>query len=669
MMRNLILISLLASMPCVAVNPGFAVIGADTSSAWTTVLNSVGFQPAPLASAGVVVVKQGAACDPNCPTAAAVSNGLVLILEGSSATSAAFGFTPSGRTAPIRREVDERALSLLMIWQLAPATVPIFNVPSGTTVFSADYWSGAPLLVGKKMGSGAILWVATAPGPQTYDRYPYLFQAMSDLGVPFPFQARKLSAFLDYSYRANVDLDYFAAKWRASGLRAIHLSAWYFWDSTANDAWLQALIAACHRHGVLVYMWLELPHVSQGFWNANPQWREKNALLQDAQVYWRLLMNLQNPDCVNAIVAGLNSLLSRANWDGVNLAELYFESLEGTTDLAEFTPLNDNIRSGFQAQGGFDPADLFNAASSRYFAHDPNDLQTFLNYRASVVYQMQTDWIGRISALHATYPALDIVLTTVDDLYDPTARNLLGVDSARLLPLLNQYNFTFTIEDPAELWSLGPQRYPALAALYAPLTNQQNSLAVDINVVARPGITYPTLQQTGLELWQLMRLAGSAFHGVMFYSESSVFRQDFSLLGAASAQVTSYAPAATGMQVTAPNGVGVNWPGPAQVDGQLWPVKDGTYVWLPPGAHTIAPASADPAWLLLDLNADLVSAQVTNSGISFAYSSTSGAIAILNRQPNQVLVDGAAIAAQAVSNGAGGWALALPRGAHSVAVQ
>ena len=32
-----------------------------------------------------------------------------------------------------------------------------------------------------------------------------------------------------------------------------------------------------------------------------PQWREKTAALQDAQLDWRKLMNLQNRDCAAAI--------------------------------------------------------------------------------------------------------------------------------------------------------------------------------------------------------------------------------------------------------------------------------------------------------------------------------------------------------------------------------
>jgi len=48
----------------------------------------------------------------------------------------------------------------------------------------------------------------------------------------------------------------------------------------------------------------------------------------------------------------------------VNLAELYFESLEGIGNPARFTPMNDDVRREFRALGGVDPIDLFGEAAT-----------------------------------------------------------------------------------------------------------------------------------------------------------------------------------------------------------------------------------------------------------------------------------------------------------------
>jgi len=51
-------------------------------------------------------------------------------------------------------------------------------------------------------------------------------------------------------------------------------------------------------------------------------------------------------------------MMRRFDWDGINLAELYFESLEGAANPARFTPMNDDVRAAFRAQSGWDPVEI-----------------------------------------------------------------------------------------------------------------------------------------------------------------------------------------------------------------------------------------------------------------------------------------------------------------------
>ena len=50
---------------------------------------------------------------------------------------------------------------------------------------------------------------------------------------------------------------------------------------------------------------------------------------------------------------------------------------------------------------------------------------------------------------------------------------------------------------------LGPQRYQTIAERYLPLT-PPDRLAIDLNIVDRYQNVYPTKQQTGTELFQLV---------------------------------------------------------------------------------------------------------------------------------------------------------------------
>ena len=148
-----------------------------------------------------------------------------------------------------------------------------------------------------RRGSGAILWVAAPPGAHGYERLPYLPQALRDLGLEPPAESRRLWAFFDSSYRSRADAEYLARRWRKSGIAALQVAAWhYFEPDPQRDEYLNGLIRACHRNAILVYAWLELPHVSEKFWKDHPEWREKTAVLQDAELDWRKLMNLANRD-------------------------------------------------------------------------------------------------------------------------------------------------------------------------------------------------------------------------------------------------------------------------------------------------------------------------------------------------------------------------------------
>ena len=118
--------------------------------------------------------------------------------------------------------------------------------------------------------------------------------------------------------------------------------------------------------------------MSEKFWNEHPQWREKTAVLQDAQLDWRKLMNLQNRDCASAARAGLAAMMQRFDWDGVNLAELYFESLEGASNPARFTPMNDDVRGEFRAASGWDPIEIWGKRN------DAKSMREFLDFRAGL---------------------------------------------------------------------------------------------------------------------------------------------------------------------------------------------------------------------------------------------------------------------------------------------
>jgi hypothetical protein len=632
----------------------YQVVGGD-AGAWPSILSSIGLVQG---DRGVVVALNGSA---PANWAAQVEAGTILILEGESPLAASFGFRAGQARVSVRSVEDRHAPKLRIVWEQA-LDLPVFEVPKDALLFSRERGQGAPLMAGMRRGAGAVLWVAAPPGVHGYERFPYLPQALMDLGLKPPFRSSGLWAFFDSSYRTRVDLDYFAAKWRAAGISALHVAAWHYWErDPENDAFLRHLIEACHRNAILVYAWFELPHVSDKFWEQHPEWREKTALGQDAQLDWRKLMNLSHPQTFVAAAAGVRDLMSGFDWDGMNLAELYFESLEGFENPARLTPMNDDIRAEFQKRAGFDPKDLFDPGSPRHLSKNTAGLKQFLDFRADLAKRQQADWIAQAELIRKTKPYLDLTLTHVDDRFDTTMREKIGADVTAVLPLLADHDFTFLIEDPATIWNLGPQRYPQIAARYRPLTARQEKLAIDINIVERYQDVYPTKQATGSEFFQLVHQAAQAFPRVALYFENSLSPVDLPLLGSAAASVEHVEQTGAKLVVQTRAGVGVAFDGPALVDGRPWAVASDTTVWLPGGAHSLEAGSKPAALRITGFNGELKSASVTSTGLQFAYTSSARALATVDRVPRRVEVDGAEVPAQISGN-----VIVLPRGQHLV---
>lgn len=606
-------------------------VGAGVDAApWREIFGSFGLTESPSASIAVVA-GNGEAAEP-----------LVIRIGGRAA-----------RTIDVRRIVDSTRPSLEIVWG-TPQPVPLVELPKNAQVLARDRWSNTPVMASWSERTSRTLWIATPPGEHGYERYPYLVQALASLGFATPYTARTLWAFFDSGYRSRADLDYLAARWRAAGISGLHVAAWHYFESDPQrDEYLRRLIDACHRNLIHVYAWLELPHVSEQFWNNHPEWREQTGLGEDAHLDWRKLMNLRNPDCERAVRAGVEALVARFDWDGINLAELYFESLEGAANPARFTPMNDEIRREVRQLLGFDPKDVL----GRDPAKDPK-LRKFLDYRAALALSLQKSWIEILGAQRRSRPHLDLVWTHIDDRFDPRMRDLLGADSRQALQLAAPSRATFLIEDPATVWHLGPRRYLEIASQYRDRPAAAR-LAIDINIVERYQDVYPTKQQTGVELFELAHHAAQVFPRVALYFENSILPPDYAHLAAAAA----VKPQWDANTLSARAMVGVTSNGPLLVDGKPWPVSDGVTTWLPAGKFELTPAQRLPEFRVQDLNAELINASQPERGtIGLQYRSAASAFLLLNEIPDSAEVDGAAYPVA-------GPLLRLPSGEHRVSLR
>ncbi|HEY3742557.1 MAG TPA: hypothetical protein VGL53_22060, partial [Bryobacteraceae bacterium] len=202
-----------------------------------------------------------------------------------------------------------------------------------------------------------------------------------------------------------------------------------------------------------------------------------------------------------------------------------------------------------------------------------------------------------------------------------------------------------------------------IAVKYQPLTPRQSKLAIDINVVERYQDVYPTKQQTGTELFQLVNTAAHSFPRVALYFEQSILSQDLPLLASAAAAVDKVVHTGSKTLIDSPGGVGVPWTGAALVDGQAWPMRDATTLWIPAGKHTIEPGGLDPSLKIEDFNGSVKSAVWTGKAIELAYESQARVFCRLSRAPVSLEIDGEPVATIGPDS-----LIVLPRGQHVVSV-
>lgn len=653
----------LALIAALAQASEYAILGAP--GPWPAILESAGHVAGDPASATLLIVR--GPTDPAIQWTEAVAAGRIVVVEGDHPLLDRFGFRRQGTKADVRRVVDTRYTEQMIVWDTAES-VPRLDPPAGAIVFAKERWSEVPLMVGARYERGAILWLATSPGIAGYERLPYIPQALAQLGASSSVAGRRLVAFYDHAYRSRSDPEYMARWWRGQGIAQLHVSAWYFQErDAARDDYLRRLIRACHRNGILVYCWFELPHVSEAFWDAYPACREKNALLQDAAIYWRKNMNLLGENCFRLAADAVSSLLRSFDWDGANLAELYFEGPRGFSDLSETTPLNDDVRAEVKRLHGFDPASLFDPSSPIHHSRGTKEVRLFLDYRTDLQYRLHVRFLELLDSLRKELGRLALAVTYLEDVVDPAMRDLVGADARRILNLMPRFDFSFILEDPSSVWGLGPSRYRRMADLYREITDDFSRLAVDINVVQRYSLAYPTPHQTGVEFAQLIHTVQRNFPTVVLYFENSILPPDASLVAAAHASVDSYSRSGGSLQIGSTYGAGLSWAGPALVDGKPWPHQDDSTVWLLPGKHTIAPRESKPWLRLTDFNGNLNFVEEFDRGISFSYKNSGRAIAVIDKKPTTIWIDGKE-SSPVILDRKDGAAILLPPGEHWVSL-
>lgn len=601
------------------------------------------------------------------------SGGLVLA-DGHQNWLPTLGFQESGWKLPVAEIQEVLEESTSFSWrpeELAERYIP----PPGSRPFALDTGTKQPVAVAGQYGSGRYLYLSVPLDNHTQDgvsHYPLLAEYLAEaFHLRSALRGGRIETYFDPGYRAGVNPDNLANFWKQSGIRAVYVAAWHFYDHYSFN--YAALIRACHRNGISVYAWFMFPQVTQAMWLQHPEWREQAASGGDGRPGWRFLMNFQNPACFRATMDWAEALLTSQAWDGINIAELNFDA-EYPDYLRpdRFVPMNNQVRADFAKRSGFDPAQLFAPASPFYHQRNPKALAAFLSYREDIVTEWHRQVLGELAPL-ARERGMDVIVTTLDSLNSKYVRPALGVDSRRIAALMKEFDFTLQVEDSVEHWTDPPDRYQRYAETYRTLVPEERRLMFDINVVSRDteGTSLPSTLAEGTELAETVK-AAAVLGRVAIYAEHTVEPQDWRLLSIALARPAQAVQSGGNYQVESPFPVFLDTPRDRaySLDGRSGPVVASSGLFIPPGDHGVSGelpglrfSVSTPAIELWSLSCDLLAAQRHPTGFNIQYASPAQAVIVLSRKPQEISVDGGK-ANLPVEGQGDEWVLLAPRGEH-----
>jgi uncharacterized protein YdaL len=606
-----------------------------------------------------------------------VQRGGMLLLDGETELSRKLGIRFAGRQLPISRLHDLSFPDVSIEWKPA-GSFPRFTPPRGARILYVDPESQAPVGIQSQVGAGKIVFLAPLFDPHSklgISRFPYLMNFLrSDFNLRSLARRPQIEIYFDPGMRTGVSLESLVRSWNYSGVKIVYAAAW----ATGYRNWdfnYSYFIDLCHKNGILVYAWFELPQVSEKFWDAHPEWREKTASGQDSHTSWRLSMNLYNPQCRRQAFEVVSNTMNRFRWDGVNFAELNFDTDHGPLNPAKYIPLNEDVRRDFAVREGFDPLKLFDPQTPYFWQKNPKALARFEEFRSDIVKSWHREVLELMTPL-CQQKGWELVITMLDSLHSLTLQRDTGLNSNQILELMNGYPFTLQVEDPAEFWTKSPDRYGTFVETYIKRVPDRRRLMFDLNIIPNRMVEnspLPTSTQTGMEFGQMLYHAAKASGRVAVYAESTLAVQDFEIMDAVLAADTEVVQRPDTFLVSAPYTVlvRVDPQKSYRLDDQDWPFREGGQILVPPGKHEITQEKGE--WNLLEwtrfnltlknIQAELLGGERTKHGMRFRYEGRTRTIAQINREPYQIILDGQKVSSNTIYF-QGQWIIFLPPGEH-----
>ena len=386
-----------------------------------------------------------------------------------------------------------------------------------------------PFIVYSPFNKGGFIFSAIDLAPESgfgFDYFPFLLEAVrDDFGIKPNVKRDSGAVYVDIGYHYSESPEKVAERVKSCGFSQANISMWYPIEDYYD--YFSKLIEELHKKGIKVYAWFEFPMVSQKFWDEHPKWREKTALEMDASIDWRKLMALEDENCLREVIKIMQKSVKALNFDGVDIAEIYFETPNAGFILPmRFTPMHESFREGFKQKYGVDPLSAFNIGSKYYWMRNDKMKKDIIEYRVALINNIHEGILKGIEEIKKSKPYIESSVTVIDSLTEKRMREDIGVDIMELSKLQKKYDFAFQVEDPFTLWNLGPIRYKTIGENYRKIIGEKGKLNIDINVVNRMNNDYPYKKQRGIELYELMSYASKYTDNIIIYGLNTIEEDD-----------------------------------------------------------------------------------------------------------------------------------------------
>jgi len=573
-------------------------------------------------------------------------------------------------------EVKELSIPAQNIYWQPAVNVWLFSTKDAL-ILAKDARSEAPLAVIQPFRRGKVLFFGTIFDPHSpfgVSRFPYFpHYIKNSLGLSLNVKKNVLEFYFDPGLRQDASWEKLVKQWKASGIKIIYLATWHFYRQYAFD--YEYFIELCHEHGIAVYAWFELPQVTPLFWEDHSQWREKTATGEDALCHWRLLMNLYNPQSREAVKEFIWKILMDFHWDGINLAELNFDTNEGAQDPAKFTPMNLDVRKAFAAEAGFDPILLFSPDSEYYWKNNSRAFNEFLKFRTDLTKELHIFFLEEISQImQSKRTNFEVIVTTLDSLAHPEIVEHCGIDTRDIISLMDRFTFTLQIEDPARSWADPPSRYLTYFNIYKKYVRDPERLMFDINVIPTRDISgnfLPSPLATGTELATTVYYAIIPSGRAGIYSEYTIHPFDIDILPFVKSSDVNLNESKGGYLIESKSSFILTLNDPdlvPYIDGNRWPFYGTMGIVVPSGRHFLLFEKEKGFYLQnrsprILLEGDIKTLEVSGSRYTLTYSSPIPVSLTFSRPLEQVLLDFAPVPLHHDKLG-----VILPKGEHELEI-